>query len=70
MYTITSSIEKKEFYLNNKEDIESKRIKGHNTAFDNQKILTQLKKQEEFSWLKEVGSHSLGITLKKLRDSI
>ena len=56
----------KEFYLNNKEDIESKRIKGHNTAFDNQKVLTQMKKQEEFSWLKEVGSHSLGITLKNL----
>ena len=56
----------KEFYLNNKEDIESKRIKGHNTAFDNQKILIQLKNQEEFSWLKEVGSHSLGITLKNL----
>lgn len=56
----------KEFYLNNKEDIESKRIKGHNTAFDNLKVLTQLKKQEEFSWLKEVGSHSLGIALKNL----
>lgn len=56
----------KEFYLNNKEDIESKRIKGHNTAFDNQKVLTQMKKQEEFSWLKEVGSHSLGIALKNL----
>ena len=25
-----------------------------------------MKKQEEFSWLKEVGSHSLGITLKNL----
>ena len=56
----------KEFYLNNKEDIESKRIKGHNTAFDNQKVLTQLKKQEEFSWLKEVGSHSLELALKNL----
>ena len=56
----------KEFYLNNKEDIEAKRIKGHNTAFDNQKVLTQMKKQEEFSWLKEVGSHSLGIALKNL----
>lgn len=56
----------KDFYLNNKEDIESKRIKGHNTAFDNQKVLTQMKKQEEFSWLKEVGSHSLGIALKNL----
>ena len=56
----------KEFYLNNKEDIESKRIKGHNTAFDNLKVLTQMKKQEEFSWLKEVGSHSLGIALKNL----
>ena len=56
----------KEFYLNNKEDIESKRIKGHNTAFDNQKILTQLKKDKNYEWLKEVGSHSLGITLKNL----
>lgn len=56
----------KEFYLNNKEDIESKRIKGHNTAFDNQKILTQLKKNKDFEWLKEVGSHSLGIALKNL----
>lgn len=56
----------KEFYLNNKEDIEAKRIKGHNTAFDNLKILTQMKKQDEFSWLKEVGSHSLCIALKNL----
>lgn len=56
----------KEFYLNNKEDIESKRIKGHNTAFDNLKVLTQLKKQKEFSWLNEVASHSLGIALKNL----
>ena len=56
----------KEFYLNNKEDIEAKRIKGHNTAFDNQKLLTQLKKEEKFEWLNEVGSHSLGIALKDL----
>lgn len=56
----------KEFYLNNKEDIESKRIKGHNTAFDNQKVLTQLKKEKNYEWLKEVGSHSLGIALKNL----
>ena len=56
----------KEFYLNNKEDIESKRIKRHNTAFDNQKVLTQLKKDKNYEWLKEVGSHSLGITLKNL----
>lgn len=56
----------KEFYLNNKEDIESKRIKGHNTAFDNLKVLTKLKKQEEFSWLNEVGAHSLGLALKNL----
>lgn len=56
----------KEFYLNNKEDIESKRIKGHNTAFDNLKVLTQLKKQEEFSWLNDVGAHSLGLALKNL----
>lgn len=56
----------KEFYLNNKEDIEAKRIKGHNTAFDNQKVLTQLKKDKNYEWLKEVGSHSLGIALKNL----
>lgn len=59
----------KEFYLNNKEDIESKRIKGHNTAFDNQKILTQLKKNKDFEWLKEVGSHSLGLALKNLESA-
>ena len=56
----------KEFYLNNKEDIEAKRIKGHNTAFDNHKVLTQLKKSEGFEWLKDVSSHSLQLTLKHL----
>lgn len=59
----------KEFYLNNKEDIEAKRIKGHNTAFDNQKILTQLKKDKNYEWLKEVSSHSLGLALKNLESA-
>lgn len=56
----------KKFYLENKEDIEQKRIKCHNTAYDNQKLLTQLKKQEEYKWLNEVSSHSLCIALKNL----
>lgn len=59
----------KEYYLNNKEDIEAKRIKGHNTNFDNQKILTQMKKQEEFSWLKDVSLHSLQLSLKNLESA-
>ena len=59
----------KEFYLNNREDIEAKRIKGHNTVFDNQKVLTQLKKDKNYEWLKEVGSHSLGLALKNLESA-
>ena len=59
----------KEYYLNNKEDIEAKRIKRHNTNFDNQKILTQMKKQEEFSWLKDVSLHSLQLSLKNLESA-
>lgn len=49
----------KEFYLKNKEEAEVKRIKLHNTKFDNQKLLTQLKKDENYQWLKEVSSHTL-----------
>ena len=58
--------QQKEYYFNNKEDIEAKRIKGFSAAFDNQKLLTQLKKQDDYKWLNEVSSHSLGISLKNL----
>lgn len=49
----------KRFYLENKEEAETKRIKLHNTKFDNQKLLTKLKKEEQYVWLNEVSSHTL-----------
>ena len=49
----------KDFYLQNKEEVESKRVKLHNSKFDNQKHLTQLKKDERYQWLNEVSSHTL-----------
>lgn len=37
-----------------------------NSCYDNQKDLTQLKKQEEFQWLREVDSQSLNATVNDL----
>lgn len=56
----------KQHYLNNKEEIEAKRVKGNLNFFENCKDLTQLKKQEEFSWLKEINSQSLQYALNNL----
>lgn len=56
----------KQHYLNNKEEIEAKRVKGNSNFFQNCKDLTQLKKQEEFSWLKEINSQSLQHALNNL----
>lgn len=49
----------KDHYEKNKELIQEGKVKGHNSAYDNQKLLTQLKKQEEYKWLGEVYSHTL-----------
>lgn len=54
-------------YLNNKEDIESKRIKGFLNYYDNANNLTQLKQEKE--WLKEVNSQMLQATLKHLESA-
>lgn len=58
--------ERKEFYLNNKEDIEEKRIKSSLNYYDNAKQLTSLKKEEEHNWLNECNSQSLQSCLKHL----
>lgn len=58
--------QRKEYYINNKEDIEAKRIKGGLNYYDNAKELTKLKTQEEYKWLNECNSQSLQATLKHL----
>jgi putative transposase len=58
--------ERQQYYLNNKEDIEAKRIKGILNYYDNAKELTKLKSMEEYNWLKECNSQSLQSTLKHL----
>jgi len=45
--------QRKEYYINNKENIEAKRIKGCLNYYDNSKDLTKLKKQDGFQWLNE-----------------
>lgn len=59
--------ERKEYYLNNKEEIEAKRIKGGLNYYDNAKELTQIKKEKE--WLREVNSQSLQASLKNLESA-
>lgn len=54
-------------YLNNKEDIEAKRIKGFLNYYDNANDLTQLKQEKE--WLKEVNAQTLQATLKHLESA-
>lgn len=54
-------------YLNNKEDIEAKRIKGFLNYYDNANNLTQLKQEKE--WLKEVNAQMLQATLKHLESA-
>lgn len=54
-------------YLNNKEDIEAKRVKGFLNYYDNAKDLTNLKKQS--TWLTEVNSQTLQATLKNLESA-
>ena len=53
------------YYLN--ERINAYKSEGKTlSVFDNINHLTQLKKQEEFSWLKEVDSHAIQQTLRDL----
>lgn len=54
-------------YLNNKEDIEAKRVKGFLNYYDNAKDLTNLK--QTTLWLKEVNSQTLQTTLKNLESA-
>lgn len=54
-------------YLNNKEDIEAKRVKGFLSYYDNCKDLTNLK--QTTLWLKEVNSQTLQATLKNLESA-
>ena len=56
--------ERKEYYLNNKEDIEARRIKGSLNYYDNCKKLIEIKKEKE--WLRDVNSQSLQASLKHL----
>jgi putative transposase len=58
--------QRQDYYLNNKEEIEEKRIKGSLNYYDNARDLTTLKNTEEYSWLKECNSQSLQSTLKHL----
>lgn len=61
--------QRKEYYINNKEDIEAKRIKGCLNYYDNSKDLTKLKQQDGFQWLNECNAQSLQTTLKHLDSS-
>lgn len=61
--------QRKEYYINNKEDIEAKRIKGCLNYYDNSKDLTKLKQQDGFQWLNECNAQSLQATLKHLDSS-
>ena len=54
------------FYQTNKEDIEAKRIKGNCSYYNDANELVNLKKQEEYKWLKEVNSQTLLSTLQHL----
>lgn len=54
-------------YLNNKENIEAKRVKGFLNYYDNAKDLTTLKQDKV--WLKEVNSQMLQATLKHLESA-
>lgn len=56
------------YFLDNTKKIYEEK-KGYSNCFNNQKILTQLKKQEDYIWLNEVNSQSLQITLKNLDNS-
>lgn len=56
--------ERKEYYLNNKEDIESKRIKSSLNYYDNAKQLTSLRAEKE--WLQECSCQSMQAVLKHL----
>lgn len=49
----------KDFYLQNKEKDEKERVKHRISKFENQRHLTQLKKDERYQWLNEVSSHTL-----------
>ena len=54
-------------YLNNKEYIETKRVKGYLNYYDNANSLTKLKEEKE--WLKEVNAQMLQATLKHLESA-
>ena len=58
--------ERQQYYLNNKEDIEAKRIKGSLNYYDNCAELTKLKKQDNYKWLNEVGSKVSQESLRNL----
>ena len=56
----------KEHYLKNQEQTEENRGKNYLSFFDNAKVLTEIKKQEETKFLQEANSQSLQSTLKHL----
>lgn len=56
-----------QYYLDNKEDIETKRIKGFLNYYDNCKDLTSLKRTT--IWLREINSQTLQVTLKNLESA-
>ena len=58
--------QRRDYYLQHKEDIQQKNIKGSLNYYDNAKELTQLKKQEATTWLKEINAQSLQTCLKDL----
>jgi len=58
--------ERKEHYLKNKEEIETKRIRGDFSYYDNCKKLTLLKREKDKEWLKNCATQSLQASLKHL----
>lgn len=58
--------QRQEYYLQNKEDIEAKRIKGNLNYYDNANELVKMKKDENYIWLKETNSQSLLYVLQTL----
>jgi putative transposase len=56
------------FFLNERNK-EYKLNKQSLNYYDNAKSLTELKKQEEYSWLNEINSQSLQVSLKNLDDA-
>lgn len=56
--------ERKEYYLKNKEEVESKRLKRGLNYYDNAKQLTILRKEKE--WLQECNCQSMQASLKHL----